>query len=563
MENSSARSQVEVGSIIGETYIIEALIGRGGMGAVYLARHKDLEAKQVAIKTLHAELSGDEIFARFKREAEIASKLKHPNIVGVENIGKLPDGTPYIVYEYLEGESLAQRIHASGGGPMNMESVFSILRQVGSALSAAHRAGIIHRDLKPANIFLVPSEVEGRAIEIAKVLDFGISKILGSTTVKTQDGSLFGTPQYMAPEQATGKHDTIDERTDLFALGTILYEMVSGKSAFVGESIPEVVFKVVYEPAPSLTEIAPVPPVIASAIEKAMAKKPEDRYKNVAELVEAITGAPLSVIRKPRVSNAAMNSEAMANTIGSGDYGVSPMPGTTLDAPPPLKTGAMTAPEANASTQMAASVPPVVAPPVVAAPPASNKGRWLIAAALGVIAIGGVALYLARSGPKPVDEPPPQKPIAAISIDAAAQVIAIDATQVVAVIPIDAAPPLDAKPPVKKVTPAVVPPAVVPPKADAEDEHPDASVAKLVAEAEAAYHAGDYKKTEQLANLIITNDSAGPKQRARGHQLHGFALCSPLHNERANSDLRAMDGFPVMQGRLRNVCKNAGLEMAP
>ncbi|HET9989689.1 MAG TPA: serine/threonine-protein kinase, partial [Kofleriaceae bacterium] len=245
MENSLARSQVEVGSVIDGTYIIEVMIGRGGMGAVYLASHRRLQGKKVAIKLLHADLGGDEILARFKREADIASQLDHPNIVKVENYNKLPDGTPYIVYEYLQGESLAQRI--ADGGAMAIDSVFSILRQIGSALSAAHRAGIVHRDLKPQNIFLQPSEADGRAVEIAKVLDFGISKMRGSQTVKTQEATLLGTPQYMAPEQATGQHSNVDERTDVFALGTIVYEMVSGQPAFSGASIPEVVFKVVYE----------------------------------------------------------------------------------------------------------------------------------------------------------------------------------------------------------------------------------------------------------------------------------------------------------------------------
>ena len=122
MENSLARSQVEVGSVIDGTYIIEAMIGRGGMGAVYLASHRRLQGKKVAIKMLHADLGGDEILARFKREADIASQLDHPNIVKVENYNKLADGTPYIVHEYLQGESLAQRL--ADGGAMPIETVF-------------------------------------------------------------------------------------------------------------------------------------------------------------------------------------------------------------------------------------------------------------------------------------------------------------------------------------------------------------------------------------------------------------------------------------------------------
>ncbi|HEY6177542.1 MAG TPA: serine/threonine-protein kinase, partial [Kofleriaceae bacterium] len=199
MANSPARVPVDVGSVIADTYKIEALLGRGGMGAVFLASHLRLAGKQVAIKILHTEIEDVDVIARFKREAEIAARLNHPNIVGVVDYNVASDGTPYLVLDYLEGETLAQRI---ARGPLALDHVMSILRQIGSALAAAHRAGIVHRDLKPQNIFLVPTEVDGRLVEIAKVLDFGISKIRGSQTVKTQDSTLLGTPQYMAPEQA-------------------------------------------------------------------------------------------------------------------------------------------------------------------------------------------------------------------------------------------------------------------------------------------------------------------------------------------------------------------------
>jgi serine/threonine-protein kinase len=171
MGNSPARAVVDVGSVIADTYTIEALIGRGGMGAVFLASHRRLPGKKVAIKLLHAELTDDEVVARFRREALIASQLNHPNIVDVTDFNVTADGTPYLVLEYLHGESLAARIQ---DGPMPLEGVLSIIRQVGSAVAAANREGIVHRDLKPQNIFLVPKEVDGRIFEIAKVLDFGI-----------------------------------------------------------------------------------------------------------------------------------------------------------------------------------------------------------------------------------------------------------------------------------------------------------------------------------------------------------------------------------------------------
>ncbi|MGE5183220.1 MAG: serine/threonine-protein kinase, partial [Acidobacteriota bacterium] len=299
MQNSSARSVVDVGSVIAGTYTIEALIGRGGMGAVFLASHNRLPGKKVAIKILHAEISDDDTLARFKREAQIASLLGHPNIVHVEDFDVMPDGTPYLVLEYLQGETIAQRlVH----GPLPLEQILSIVRQVGSALAAAHRAGVVHRDLKPQNIFLVPTELDGRSFELAKVLDFGISKMRGSQTVKTQESALLGTPQYMAPEQATGKHDSVDERTDIFAFGAIVYEMLTGHPAFDGASIPEVVFKVVYEQPRPLAEAAPdTPKHVIDAVETAMKKERSERYDSVNNFVEALTGSPLSVNKPPSI----------------------------------------------------------------------------------------------------------------------------------------------------------------------------------------------------------------------------------------------------------------------
>jgi serine/threonine-protein kinase len=295
MQNSSARSSIDVGSVIAGTYTIEALIGRGGMGAVFLASHNRLPGKKVAIKLLHAEMDGEEVLARFNREAKIASLLSHPNIVHIEDYNVTAEGMPYVVLEYLQGESLAQRVRR---GPMSLDETFSLVRQIASALAAAHGKGITHRDLKPANIFVVPSEIDGVTREIAKVLDFGISKMRDGSTVKTQDSALLGTPQYMAPEQALGQHDKVDQRTDIFALGAIVYEMLSGQAAFAGQTIPEVVFKVVYEqPVELATRVPSLPTNVVTAVQTAMAKNAEERYPSVSSFIEALTGAPVSVMR--------------------------------------------------------------------------------------------------------------------------------------------------------------------------------------------------------------------------------------------------------------------------
>jgi serine/threonine-protein kinase len=413
MVNSPARAGIDVGSVIAGTYKIEALLGRGGMGAVFLASHTRLAGKQVAIKILHTELDAADIVARFRREAEIAAKLNHPNIVGVIDYNVTPDGMPYLVLDYLEGETLAQCI---ARGPLPLDQVLSIVRQVGSALAAAHRAGIVHRDLKPQNIFLVPTEVDGRHVEIAKVLDFGISKIRGSQTVKTQDSALLGTPQYMAPEQATGQHANIDERTDVFALGAIVYEMLSGQPAFAGASIPEVVFKVVYEqPAPLAPQAPAVPPPVVAAVTRAMAKPSEERFATVAAFVEALTGQPLTLTRgqPPAPATAAdapgsvrrqATGEAFAQTMGSGDHGESPVSAVVATA----AVAAPRATQAQGSAVPRAAQPPHAPQPLRAMPDSADTvaateppnprrrsaGRFAAIAIAGV-AIAGAVVYVA------------------------------------------------------------------------------------------------------------------------------------------------------------------------
>jgi len=427
MAHSPSRA-LDVGAVIAETYTIEGMIGRGGMGAVFVASHARLPGKKVAIKVLHPDVADPESLARFRREAEIASRLGHPNIVEVHDWNQLPDGTPYLVLELLQGESLADRLKQ---GPMTVEEVYPLIRQVGSALTAAHKEGIVHRDLKPANIFLVPGDDNSVR---AKVLDFGISKIRGSTTVMTQDTQMLGTPQYMAPEQAMGRHDEVDGRTDVFALGAVVFEMLAGFPAFGGSTIPEVVFKVVYEPAPSLLEAAPgTPPHVAAAVDRALAKKSIERWDDVGQFVEALTGSPLlsgrrSISSAARVgapspskpSTAARPAEdAFAATVGSGDHG-SAMMSQAREAlragPGAVGTTASATPVVAAATQAA---------PVVLAP--TKPGRPLLIALAVVLVGGAVALGFVLAGGTKKDAAGPTATAAAIDAAGAAP---IDATQV-------------------------------------------------------------------------------------------------------------------------------------
>jgi len=280
------------GTVIADTYEITRLLGQGGMGAVWEAKHLRLPGKRVVVKVLLFGATDAVVLARFRREAEIGSRLGHPNIVQVLDFNTLADGTPYIVLELLQGESLAARLQR---GPLPLEEVKSVVTQVGSALAAAHREGIIHRDLKPDNVFLCPTDLGGEVRDVVKVLDFGISKIRGSKTVLTQDAALIGTPQYMAPEQATGRNDDIDTRTDVFAFGAMTFEMIAGTPPFSGDTLASVIHAIVYSPTPSLAEVAKdVPPAVIAAIERALDKDRAARFPDVGSFVKAVTSRSLA-----------------------------------------------------------------------------------------------------------------------------------------------------------------------------------------------------------------------------------------------------------------------------
>jgi serine/threonine protein kinase len=280
------------GTVIADTYEITRLLGQGGMGAVWEAKHLRLPGKRVVVKVLLFGATDAVVLARFRREAEIGSRLGHPNIVQVLDFNTLADGTPYIVLELLQGESLASRLQR---GPLSLEEVKSVVTQVGSALAAAHREGIVHRDLKPDNVFLCPTDLGGEVRDVVKVLDFGISKIRGSKTVLTQDAALIGTPQYMAPEQATGRNDEIDTRTDVFAFGAMTFEMIAGTPPFSGDTLASVIHAIVYSPTPSLAQVAKdVPPAVVAAIERALDKDRAARFPDVGSFVKAVTSRSLA-----------------------------------------------------------------------------------------------------------------------------------------------------------------------------------------------------------------------------------------------------------------------------
>ena len=269
-----------IGTLVDGRYRIEAQIGEGGMGVVYKATHVTLN-KTLALKVLRGEVAKDpEVVQRFMQEAQSATSIGHENIIDINDFGKLPDGTAYFVMEYLKGHPLNDLIKR--GGSIPMRDAIQILRQVAGALGAAHARGIVHRDLKPDNVFVL---ARGELENFVKVLDFGIAKV-GSTKNKlTRTGMVFGTPHYMSPEQAAGQ--SVDERTDIYALGVMMYEMFTGRVPFDADTFMGVLTKHMFEkPAPMFgndTErsLGSLEQITLRALEK----KPENRYPSMAALV--------------------------------------------------------------------------------------------------------------------------------------------------------------------------------------------------------------------------------------------------------------------------------------
>ncbi|MBW2263352.1 MAG: serine/threonine protein kinase [Deltaproteobacteria bacterium] len=273
-----------VGRTIAEKYEILSLLGEGGMGAVYMAKHTAV-GKRFAIKLLHEQfVHHTEMVARFMREARAAGEVGHDNIIEVYDIGKEPSGSVYMVMEVLEGYSLEDVVHAC---PIPPPLATYILLQVLSVLEAAHAHGIVHRDMKPDNVFLTTMAGQPNYV---KVLDFGIAKIKDAEGGHglTQTGTMMGTPYYMSPEQARGAKD-IDHRTDLYACGVMFYQMLTGKFPFEAPNIPALLVKITCEDPVPVQQIDPqIPAELATSIEKAMAKEVDVRFQTAAEFGEAI-----------------------------------------------------------------------------------------------------------------------------------------------------------------------------------------------------------------------------------------------------------------------------------
>jgi eukaryotic-like serine/threonine-protein kinase len=289
-----------IGIVVGERYRIVARIGLGGMGVVYRAEHTMMR-RDLAIKVLLPELSGKDEFARrFEREAESASRLDHPNIITVTDFGRTAEGSLFLAMELLAGTSLSAAI---SGGPIPIERALAIMRQMLAALEHAHAAGVVHRDLKPENIMLV--ERDGRP-DVVKILDFGIAKVTEPQSGRealTQAGVIFGTPEYLSPEQALG--EPVDARADIYAAGVILYEMLAGRRPFESEEKVKIISMHLAHAPPRLREANPtvdVPVPLEQAVLQALEKSRDNRFATAGAFQQALDDAQAASTDGPHMA---------------------------------------------------------------------------------------------------------------------------------------------------------------------------------------------------------------------------------------------------------------------
>jgi len=381
VEPRTARSTEDnyLGTTIAERYKVLSKLGEGGMGVVYLAEHVFIE-KKVAVKILSEDFArkGD-LVARFMQEAKAASKIGHENIIDITDFGETASGSVFFVMEFLDGHDLAH--HIRNDGPMPLSRVRFIMNQVCRALGAAHGKGIIHRDLKPENIYLINRE--GRP-DFVKILDFGIAKVSsldeGGARL-TRTGMIFGTPEYMSPEQARG--DRPDHRVDIYAAGCILYEMLTGDVPFHAETFMGVLTKHMFEAPEAPTVRAPqagVTPEIEAVVLKALAKDRDQRFQTMKEMAVAIEA---SAGGDPENAWGSEASDVNLSVRG--------------DASQPFRTAR------PATLQRPSATPPPGTEPPIA--PAKSRAP-LILSVLAILALAGVGGWYGLRKP-----PAPAKPV--------------------------------------------------------------------------------------------------------------------------------------------------------
>ncbi|WP_437612966.1 serine/threonine-protein kinase [Sorangium sp. So ce834] len=403
---------VAIGDVLAGKYRVEQIVGAGAMGTIVAAWHLELD-QRVAMKFLHSPgTEGGDPAERFRREARALARIKSEHVARVLDVGSMQDGMPYMVMEFLEGNNLAEEIRARGALPV-VEAVGYVLEAI-EAMAEAHAAGIVHRDLKPANLFLARRPDGGRII---KVLDFGISKsMLGGSRDElalTKTAALLGSPLYMSPEQVRCAKD-VDARTDIWALGVIVYEMLIGRTPYNGDSVPQLFASLLHETPPTMAQLrADVPRELDAVVMHCLAKDPEQRWRNVGDLAAALlafgpAGSHVHVERARRVL---------------GLPGARPpaysQPGISLP-PPGAATGGQLAgarpsvPHGAPSPAASAETGPAVSSwsNTGHAPRAGRKGALLgaalaVGAALAAFSFGALLFLFLRSGSTAGGEQPP------------------------------------------------------------------------------------------------------------------------------------------------------------
>ena len=422
---------VRPGEIVGGKYRVERILGEGGMGAVVVARHVHFDDR-VALKLLHPHVAENpELVARFVREGRAARQIRSEHVVHVTDVDLLDNGLPYLVMEYLEGVDLAQLLHQRG--PLPVAQAIDYLLQICEALAEAHAQGIVHRDLKPGNLF-VSRRPDGSAC--LKILDFGISKVTDPKQhALTTTSAIIGTPLYMSPEQLQAARD-VDARSDLWALGVILYELVAGVAPFRGETLPQISVKIILEdPTPLGASLPGADPRLEAVVARCLRKAREERFQHVGELAAALAPlapahAMLSVERIERLTGLAPSALSLPRPARS------PFAVSMAMAPPSqavISAETMTAPDSVERRQLESSatvgvpiVPmahePVLASsfaqgPAAAAPSTiggtsarlsaqttttTSAGRWarvVSLSVLGLCALAAVLAYALRPSP--------------------------------------------------------------------------------------------------------------------------------------------------------------------
>ena len=380
-----------IGTVLEDTYRVERRIGGGGMGVVYEVAHLRIN-RRFAAKFLTREMAGSaEALARFRQEAMVTSSLGNPHIVEVLDFNHTADGTPYIIMELLQGEDLLQLLRREQRLPLLR--VAGILRQAAAALQAAHARGIVHRDLKPANIFLCQHDEQD---DYVKLLDFGISKVLGSSSAMTGTRELLGSPSYMSPEQARVRSGEVDQTADVFSMASIVYLMLAGAPPFQAETTPGLLYLIVNKEPPALGGCCPgLPAAVDQVMARAMHKDPKQRYPSMLDFWQEFAGAA-GVPADPNRSSLALVEPSLedqptnmaparaTSAVARGEVSETDltlvradvMPHTVVDnqaetvalSDAATEAATLAVELARAPTQPPAAAPPAPSPPVAAPP---------------------------------------------------------------------------------------------------------------------------------------------------------------------------------------------------